>query len=155
MPDEEYIRRAWERSVLPLSRQMGVEMQRPEVRPRTRLAHEAADFARTAGRGEAMASALLAAYFQQGRDIGQIDVLCEVGREAGLETGALRACLEERSRKSAVEGELNLARAYGIRAVPTFIIGGRYLLQGLVGEEDLVRVIRMCRGEGLIQVEAE
>lgn len=152
-PPADYIERAWTQSVEPLARQMAVEMRRPPFHPRTRLAHEAAAFAGQQGKLTEMASALLVAYWQQGRDIGQIDVLCEIGGEIGLDGAALRQALEERELGYEVTQELQLAQQYGITAVPSFVVGNRYLLRGLVTEEQLRQAIQTCRGEGLIQLD--
>jgi predicted DsbA family dithiol-disulfide isomerase len=152
-PNGAYVQNAWRTSVQPLSQQLGVPMKLPPVIPRTRLAHEAVAFARRQGKGEELAGALFRAYWQEERDIGQIDVLCDVGRSVGLDPGALRECLEQRTLKDEVEAELQLAQRYQITAVPTFIVGNRFMLRGLVSEEQLMRAIQMCRGEGLVQLE--
>jgi len=122
-------------------------MVQPGIFPKTRLAHEAAEFARRMGKLPAMAGALFRAYWHDGRDLAQVDVLCAVGAEAGLDPTELRACLEGRTLQDAVAQGLRLAREYEITAVPTFIVGNRYLLQGLVSEEELKRAIALCRDE--------
>lgn len=152
-PPAEYIKQAWERSVSPLAKQLGVKMVRPDLFCRTRLAHEAAEFARRQGKLTDMASALFRAYWHDGRDIGQVDVLCAIGAEAGLDPAELKECLDNRTLADAVVEGLQLAREYEITAVPTFIVGNRYLLQGLVSEEELKRAIALCNGEGLIQLD--
>lgn len=128
-------------------------MNRPAHFSRTRLAHEAAAFAKQYDKLGEMADAIFRAYWQDGRDIGQVEVLCDVGLSVGLDPVELRACLEERSLKQQVEQELELVRRYQITAAPTFIIGDRFAMRGLVAEEDLKRAIGMCRGEGLINPE--
>jgi predicted DsbA family dithiol-disulfide isomerase len=152
-PNGDYIRNAWERNVLPLSREMGVTMVRPPVQPRTRLAHEAAAYARLQGREMAMAGAIFRAFFQDGRDIGQIEVLADVGLAAGLDPVGLRACLEQGELRAQVQQEERLARINLIDAVPYFIFDGRVAARGLQSEADLLRAIRRCRGDGLIKLE--
>lgn len=152
-PRGDYIMNAWNNSVFPMAKELGLEIALPPVQPRTRLAHEAAAFAKHQGRMNEMAEALLRAFFQQGRDIGEIEVLCDIGLQVGLDPVELRRCLEERTMKDEVEKELQLYRQYNITAVPSFIVGNRFLLQGLVSEEHLKKAIAMCRGEGLINVE--
>lgn len=152
-PKGDYIQNAWRNSVYPLSQEMGLKMVLPPVQPRTRLAHEAAEFAKRQGKQQEMADALFRAFFQEGRDIGQVEVLCDIGLSVGLDPVALRAALEERTLKDAVAEGLATGERYQISAVPTFIVGNRFMLRGLVGEEDLRRAIQRCRGEGLLQVE--
>ena len=49
-PSSDYLRRVWSDSVAPLAERLGVTMRFPPVKPRTRLAHEAAHWARAQGR---------------------------------------------------------------------------------------------------------
>lgn len=152
-PNSDYIQNGWRNSVLPLSQELGVEMHIPPVQPRTRLAHEAVAWADTQGRMGEMANAIFTAFFRDGRDIGQIDVLCDIGLSVGLDPVELRAVLADRRMADQVSEGLDLAQRYQITAVPTFIVGNRFMLRGLVSEEQLKRAISMCRGEGLINLE--
>lgn len=152
LPDQAYIDKHWTQSVYPLSQELGLLMRKPTVRPRTRLAHEAAEFARRADKQGAMAEALFEAYFQENRDIGRVEVLCDVGLSVGLDPVELREALQQRTLQEAVEGELDLAARYRISAVPSFIVGNRFLVRGLVPEEHLLKAVRMCKGEGLIDL---
>jgi predicted DsbA family dithiol-disulfide isomerase len=45
-PKGEYLRRAWEGSVYPLAKRLGVPMRLPPLQLRSRLAHQAAHWAR-------------------------------------------------------------------------------------------------------------
>ena len=49
-PGSDYLRRVWSDSVAPLAERLGVTMRFPPVKPRTRLAQEAAHWARAQGR---------------------------------------------------------------------------------------------------------
>ncbi len=61
-PQGEYLRTAWTRSVYPLAARLGVEIKLPPVQPRTRLAHEAFEYARRQGRAAEMADKLFQAF---------------------------------------------------------------------------------------------
>lgn len=143
-PNSDYIRTSWEQSVLPLSKQLEIEMKRPTVIPRTRLAHEAAAYADTQGKANEMVDALYAAYQQQGRDIGRIDVLTDVGESIGLDVEALRDALQNRTMKHQVDARLALAKQMNVTAVPYFVIAGRYALRGLVSADQLQSVIEQA-----------
>ena len=152
-PGGEYIRNAWSNHVLPMARELGVEMHVPPVQPRTRLAHEAFAFARQQGRDREMADALFKAFFRDGRDIGQVEVLCDIGLGVGVDPVGLRGALEGRTMSSEVEQELAFAQRVQIDAVPFFIFNGRYAARGLQSEEGLRRAIAHARGGGLLQVD--
>jgi predicted DsbA family dithiol-disulfide isomerase len=67
-------------NILGLARESGLAMKMPEIIANSHLALEAAEFAREHGRFEALHPALFKAYFEDERDIGDADVLCEIAR---------------------------------------------------------------------------
>lgn len=110
----------WERTILPLAATLGVEMRRPPVVPRSRKAHELAAFAREKGVFPAMHDALFRAFFQEGRDIGRIDVLVDLAVALGLDRTETRVVLDvDRCTPEVEAAELEAVRR-GILAVPTF-----------------------------------
>ena len=122
--DGERYRANWARGVAPLAEQLGVEMHFPPLKPRSRLAHEAAEHAREQGQFDAMRQAVFRAYFVDNLDIGQTDVLVELGRSVGLDAEQLRPALESgRHTERVIELE-DLSHRLGVSAVPTIIIGG-------------------------------
>jgi predicted DsbA family dithiol-disulfide isomerase len=121
--DGERYRANWARGVGPLAEQFGVEMRFPTVKPRSRLAHEAAEFARAQDRFEAMRVALFQAYFVENRDIGQVDVLVEIGQQVGLDGEALRTALTSGRYTERVAELEEVSRRLGVQAVPTVVIG--------------------------------
>lgn len=146
-PPQEYLEQAW-KSVEMLAARLGVEMTLPPIQPRTRLAHEAVAFAADADAAGPLADALFRAYWEDGRDIGDIDVLCDIGASVGLDVDALRAALESRAFKDVVDADIQRAGSLGITAVPTLIIGERTGIRGLPDEDRLRTAIREARTEG-------
>ena len=151
--DRAYLENAFNNWVLPMAKELGVEMKLPAHQPLTRLAHEAAAFARAIGKGAELADGLFKAYWIESRDIGAVEVLCDIALNAGIDPVEMRGALEGRSQRDQVEGELRLAQQYRITGVPFFIFDGKYAASGLQREEQLRRAIAMCRGEGLVQLE--
>ena len=131
-PDGAYLHTVWNRSVYPMAEQRGMTLRLPPVQPRSRKALEAAELAREQGRYEAMHHALFRAFFEEGRDIGDPEVLVEVGESVGLDGQALRAALEEGRYTEKVLADERLAEVVGVRAVPTLLVGaaGRPLEEG-------------------------
>jgi 2-hydroxychromene-2-carboxylate isomerase len=70
-PKGEYLKRAWRDSVYPLSQKMGFNMKLPPVQPRSRMAHEAAHWARAAGCFNDYNLAIFRAFFEKGEDLGK------------------------------------------------------------------------------------
>ena len=111
------------RAALPLAEELGIALRVPPSIPRTRKAHEAAKLAEQKGRGRAMREALFAAYFGEGRDVGRIDVLVELGAALGLDATELKVVLDVDTFSGAVDGDRALAARLGIAAVPALVVG--------------------------------
>lgn len=119
----ERFRQGWERGVAPMAARLGVEMHFPPFKARSRQSHEAAIYARAHDRFEEMRIALFRAFFVENRDIGDLDVLVEIGASVGLDTDDLRAALAEGRYTDQVVAEEQFAAEIGVSAVPTIIIG--------------------------------
>jgi predicted DsbA family dithiol-disulfide isomerase len=121
-PAGEYLTRVWAQSVYPMAAARQMTLRLPPVQPRSRLAFEAAEFARDAGRGEAMHRAIFKAFFEEGRDIGAVEVLAGIAGSLGLDGEALRAALREHRYTGRVVADESRAAELGIRAVPMLAV---------------------------------
>ncbi len=122
-PDGEYLHRVWNASVYPMARSLGMTLRLPPVQPRSRKAHEAAEYAREEGRFEEMHSALFKAFFEDGKDIGEEEVLLEIGVTSGLGREGLRVALREDRYAQKVISDEELSRRLGVTFVPTMFVG--------------------------------
>jgi predicted DsbA family dithiol-disulfide isomerase len=93
-------------------------------------AHQLAKFAESQGKGEVYTRAVLKAYWQQGRDISDQQVLAEIVEESGLKVQDLDQVLNDPQYKQAVELDLAQAQAYRLNGVPAMIFGDKYLIVG-------------------------
>lgn len=82
------------------------------------------------GRQLEMVDALQRAHFADGVDIGSRAALATVAGSIGLEPGAAFAYLESDGGVEAVRADLAEARELGVTSVPTFVIEGKYAIQG-------------------------
>lgn len=139
-PDGERFRQGWQRGVAPLAAEFGVEMHYPPYKPRSRLAHEAAEFAREQGQFETMRRALFEAFFVQNQDLGDREVLVEVGRQVGLDADQLRRALVSGQLTQRVEELETISQRLGVQAVPTIVIGDLGI-EGVRPYEVLERVL--------------
>jgi predicted DsbA family dithiol-disulfide isomerase len=142
-PEGDYLQTAWKRSVLPTAERMGVNMVLPEIspQPHTHLAFEGYQYAKEHGKGNEYNHRMFTAFFQEEKNIGDIDVLTRLAGELGLKEDEFKEALVARKYKDVHQQAL--AHAYQeaqISAVPTFIIGDR-VLQGLYDKESLEQVI--------------
>lgn len=112
----------WMDVLRPLADELGISLRVPAP-VRTRKAHEAAAFAQSKGAGAAMRDALFAAHFAEGRDIGRIDVLVEIGDGVGLDRSELKVVLDVDSLAPRIQAEQAAARRAGVEGVPTLVVG--------------------------------
>lgn len=109
----------------------GIHMKRRSLLANSRPSLEAAEFAREVGRFEPLHRALFHAYFEEGEDIGDENVLARLAGECGLDAGALVTALRERRYEKLVDEKVRWAREQNLGGVPAFIFYPR----GSTGEE--------------------
>ncbi|WP_353113343.1 DsbA family oxidoreductase [Microbacterium sp.] len=105
-------------------------------------AHELLHFAKAKGRQHEMEERLMSAYFTEGRHVGRIDDLVALAEEVGLDGEEARSALEGSEYLAAVRADQAQAQAYGINAVPFFVIDGKYGVSGAQPAEAFENVIR-------------
>ncbi|MEO1017381.1 MAG: DsbA family oxidoreductase [Pseudomonadota bacterium] len=92
--------------------------------PNTFAAHRLAWLAAQQGVQHAVVTALLEAYFVEGRDVGDVGVLAEIADEGGIDPARARAFLESEEGVTEVQTLLADVRLHGIHGVPHFDIEG-------------------------------
>jgi predicted DsbA family dithiol-disulfide isomerase len=110
----------------------------------SRLAQELGAWADTQPGGDAIHDALFRAYFVDGRNIGDTEVLVDIAKSVGLPGQGAREVLEKRTHKGVIDADWAKSREYGVTGVPTFVIGTR----GVVGAqpyEALEELVRQAR----------
>jgi predicted DsbA family dithiol-disulfide isomerase len=142
-PEGDYLQRAWRQSVYPIARQMGVPIKLPTVspQPHSDLAFEGFQYAKEHGRGNEYNHRVLAAFFVESQDIGDIGVLTKLAGEVGLDEKEFEAALKSRKYRDAHQRALRHAyEEVGVTGVPMFVIGSQ-VLTGLQERETLEAVI--------------
>lgn len=150
-PNGEYLRRVWHGSVYPLAARLGVTMRLPPVQPRSRLAHQAAHWARSLGKFDEYNAAVFRAFFERGEDIGETEVLLRLAADTGLDPSGLRGALEAREFEPGVLADEREAEELGVGGVPAFVADRRQALSGVQPLErlrELVEQARALRKEG-------
>lgn len=132
-PEGEYLPAIWARSVYPMARRMGVDITLPTVPPQpyTRLAFEGYQYAAEHGKAAEYTPRVLRAFFQENRDIGQLDVLADIASELGLDRAGLTQALTAGTYTGTHQEALRTAQAHRISVAPTIIIGERHRIEGV------------------------
>ena len=108
----------------------------------SRLAQELAKWGESFPEGEALNLKLFEAYFAEGRNLAEPEVLLDVAEVAGLPLETAEEVIRQRSFRDAVNTDWKRAHELGVTGVPTFVSGNR----GLVGAqpyEALVQLIQL------------
>ncbi len=134
----------WRNSIYPMAAALGLKMRQPTRSPLTRLAHEAATWARSKGAFTPFHEGLFKAFFVEDKDISDLAVLKEIAFKAGLSSADLEHALNEHRMAEEVDEDLLIAQTYGITSVPAYIIGG-HPIRGVQEESTLVRAIELAR----------
>jgi len=74
---------------------------------------------------DALREALYKGYFEDGKNLGDVEVLVEIARSSGIDPAAAREALKDRTFKEAVDADWAKARGYGITGVPSFVAGNQ------------------------------
>ncbi len=126
-PEDDYLPAVWKASVYPLAEQLKVPLRLPSVSPQpySRLAHEGAQFAALAGKSDEYNARIFNAFFQEDRDIGDLDVLASLAGETGLGEEEFRAALESGRFTAAHNEALQEAAERGVHSVPSVWINAQ------------------------------
>lgn len=121
---------AYARNIIALAEGSGMTLRMPALVANSHVALEAAEFAREHGGFDAYHRGLFAAYFEQGQNIGDPAVLCDVARDAGVDDQRLREALADERYADAVDRTTSAARTDEIVSTPTFAFEGGFRLTG-------------------------
>lgn len=113
------------------------------VSPNTMNAHRLIRWAAQAGPGiqNKTVDLLFQAYFEGGKDIGDVAVLTEVAGSAGMDPDIIATLLSTDAEEAGVIGEIAQAKQLGISGVPCFIINQKYAVSGAQTPEILAETI--------------
>ena len=136
-----------------MAERLKIEMRQPSRLPLTRLAHEAAAWARSKNSFEPFHQRLFKAFFVEDKDIGELTVLKEIAWQSGLNPADLENALAEHLMADEVDEDLLIARTYAVTSVPSFVIAG-HVLAGVQDEAVLIRAIELGR-DGKLEAETK
>ncbi|MCA8865728.1 MULTISPECIES: DsbA family protein [unclassified Halomonas] len=141
--EDPYLPKIWQDSVYPMAKKLGVPITLPNIspQPRTDKAFEVFAMAEEQGLGHAYSMAALKAFFQQERDIGDPEVLADIGESVGLERQAVLDALAQGSyREQHQMAQRHAVEEALIQSVPTLVIDGE-MIQGVPDPDALKRFL--------------
>jgi predicted DsbA family dithiol-disulfide isomerase len=110
-------------------------------------AHRLLHWAELEGRQSKLKNELFTAYFTEGRNPSDREVLVDVATRAGLDSVRAREVLESDRYAAEVREREQFYARQGIRAVPSVIINNQYLIQGGQPVEAFEQALRKIAAE--------
>lgn len=104
-------------------------------------AHRLEALAIAAGDGDAAVEALFSAYFTEGRDLSDRDVLADIAESVGMDRNEVRTALDSDAHKEAALDQLARGLELGISGVPFFVFDERVAISGAQDVDTFVQAI--------------
>jgi predicted DsbA family dithiol-disulfide isomerase len=98
-------------------------------------------------RSSAMVQRLMEAYFRDGADLNDINVLTQVAADCGLRAGAVRDALGTDEDVELILAQVKKVTDKHIKGSPTFVFENTYAVSGAQPPEQLARIIREVSAE--------
>ncbi|WP_400163686.1 DsbA family oxidoreductase [Brevibacillus sp. TJ4] len=112
-----------------------------EKMPNTLLSHQLIKSAPEELQGK-IVDAIYKAYFEEGRDIGERDVLLAIAKEAGLDDELASEALQAGRHRDDIQADISFAQANQITGVPFFVLDGKLGLSGAHPVENFLKAFR-------------
>lgn len=113
----------------------------------TRTAHQLSHFAAGHGKQHEMVQRLFQAYFTDGLNVADHQVLADLAAEVGLDRDAALTALADDEFADAVEADIQQARQLGITGVPFFVFAGKYAVSGAQPVEAFLQALQTSWNE--------
>lgn len=131
------------------ARSVGIDMDFKSIErmPNTFKGHRLVHHARQFGVQHDLAETLFRLYFEDGRDVGDDEVLLDAASRHGLDRHETRAFLGSDDGADAVRSELDRAANIGVTGVPCFVLAGAFAIPGAQEPEVISQLIERARAK--------
>jgi predicted DsbA family dithiol-disulfide isomerase len=110
-------------------------------------AHRFAHLAAGQGLGDAAEEALFKAYFIEGRDVSDHNILAQLGLEIGLDAARVKQALDGDAFAADVSRDIEEAQSLGARGVPFFVLDRKYAVSGAQPEDTFTQALEQAFAE--------
>jgi predicted DsbA family dithiol-disulfide isomerase len=130
---------AWER-ISTMATETGITMRPPSVLTNSHNALATCEYALEAGKGEDFEERVFRAYFEDGWNIGDVEVLKKLAGEVGLDPEKIGEAIASPQVQLKLKNNALIAHQHGVSGVPTFFIGN-YPLVGAQSEDAMRKIL--------------
>jgi predicted DsbA family dithiol-disulfide isomerase len=108
----------------------GINFGGADLMSNTHMALMATEYAKEKGKFHEFHDKVFYAYFTEGKNIGDIEILTNIAKSIGLNTNEMINIIEDGSYENKLNEAKNLAKQYDVNSTPTFIIDNKYSIVG-------------------------
>lgn len=127
---------------------IGLEMRPPTVLTNSLLALEATEYAKDEDKAAEFSRAVYSAYFQDGQNIGDLEVVLGLAQQVGLDPIMVQEHLSAGTYRQRLATAQQEARSLGVSGVPTFVVGPAQIV-GAQSPEVFVKMLKRVAERGL------
>jgi len=125
-----------------MAKEVGLDYQMEKaVIANTFDAHRLSHLAAEKGLQDQMEERLFAAYFTEGKDIGDKDTLVALAQEVGLDATEAAEVLKTDAYSDKVQADIYEAQQVGVRGVPFFVFDSKYAVSGAQPSDVFTQVL--------------
>ncbi|MDR6966419.1 protein disulfide-isomerase [Flavobacterium arsenatis] len=110
-------------------------------------AHRLIQFAKTKGLGDEAEERFFKAYFTEGKDMANLEILTALGKEIGLDEEELQVAFTDNQYAEKVNQDIDEARAIGVTGVPFFVFDRKYAISGAQPPQAFLQALEKSFGE--------
>lgn len=118
----------------------------------TMLAHRLLHLAKEHGIQNEMKESLFLAYYTEGKDIGDLKFLFDLGQKQGIPLEALKLTFESDRFVKEVHQDQQQAKEIGVQGVPFFVFNNKYAISGAQPTELFLEVLEKVKAEKKLSV---
>lgn len=131
--------------VVDMAKDEGLEYRMDDTKVANAMdAHQLIQLAKTVGKGDEVEERLFRAYFMEGKNIADMDVLVDLGEDVGIEAAQVRESLEKDEFTDSIRQDIREAQQIGVRGVPFFVFNNQYAISGAQPVELFVETMEKC-----------
>ena len=129
----------WQR-IATMADEIGLEMRPPATLTNSYNALAACEYAIASGKGEEFEERVYRAYFHDGTNIGDVEVLKTLATEVGLDATQVADTIASPQMQLKLKNNALVAHQHGVSGVPTFFIGN-YPLVGAQSADTMRKIL--------------
>lgn len=126
----------------------GCKFEKVSILSNTHMAMLVGELANDLGKSEEYLESIFYAYFHDGMNIGDLEVILQITNELGISSEQVMDALKNEKYANALKKNKSQGRELGINSVPTFIIDDKYVLVGAQPPNEFEKVLIKLNEKG-------